>query len=429
MRIGHVVGLSLASLWLLGSSAAGAATTSISDLQKRVDALEQQVKQAAKTEQELEALKAELKAAEDKAAAAQATAEKVAAITPPSDDDSLIKFHLDGAVVADFVASDMKGSHNSFVAGKFLPIFLASYSDWLLFEGHMEFTSNSDGSTNTSLEYAQLDFLVNDWLTVVAGKFLSPIGQFQQALHPPWINKLPDRPAGFVEDGGDEPLNDVGIMARGGFPVGSMKGTYAVYVGNGPRMGDMGPVLEGFANDNNDDKAFGGRVSLFVLPHLEIGLSGMHAKIKGMEAMAGAVSQADYELIGGDFAYTRGNWDVRGEYIHSHLGAINSALDPSDPAPTAIPATTWNNWYVQAAYRLAGVSDNPVIANFEPAIRYSQLHVDGFNGFKGNEESRWSAGLDYWFAPSVVAKIAYENRHFPHAATDNVFHAQVAFGF
>lgn len=414
------IGLRLMAILLLGTAPAWADSATISDLEARVQTLEQQVHQAAKTQDEIKKLKTELKASEL----------KIATITPtPSHDNQLIKFHLSGSVVADFMASDAKGSHNSFIAGKFLPIFLASYSDWLLFEGHMEVTSTSDGSTNTSLEYAQLDFLVNDYLTIVAGKFLSPIGQFQQALHPPWINKLPDRPAGFVEDGGDEPLNDVGLMARGGFPLGSMKATYAVYVGNGPRMGAGGPVLTGFAGDNNSDKAVGGRVSIFVLPHLEFGLSGMRARIKGMDAVSGPVSQANYKMIGGDFAFTQGNWDIRGEYIHSRLGTIASALSLADPVPILIPATTWNNWYVQASYRLAGISDDSIVRNFEPVFRYSQIHVNGFNNFAQNQENRWSAGMDYWFAPSIVAKIAYENRHFLNSGTDNVFHAQVAFGF
>lgn len=420
------------------------AQPSIADLEKRVEALEAQVKQAAQAEQELKALKAELAEVEGRAAKAESDASqaqstanqaqsdvtRVAAVNPvPPEDDSLIKFHLAGAVVADFSANDAAGSHSSFGGGKFLPIFLASYGDKLLFEGHMEVNSTSDGGTDTSLEYAQLDFLVNDWLTVTAGKFLTPIGQFQQALHTPWINKLPDRPVGFVEDGGDEPLTEVGVMVRGGVPIGSTKATYAAFVGNGPRMGEAGPVLEGFGADDNGDKAFGGRVSIFVMPHLELGVSGMHARIRGMEATSGSISQASYGMVGADFAFTPGHWDVRGEYIHSHLDTITSALDPADAMPTDIPATTWNNWYVQAAYRLSGISDNPIIGNFEPVVRYSQLKVNGFDAFKENEEKRWSAGLDYWFAPSLVAKIAYENRDFPDRATINSFHTQLVFGF
>ncbi|MAC58389.1 MAG: hypothetical protein CMH85_08945 [Novosphingobium sp.] len=439
------IGLAFAAFGLSQPLPALAQTQpSIADLERRVEALEAQVRQAAQAEQELQALKAELAEvkgrtakAESDASQAQSTANqaqsdvtRVAAVNPaPPDDNSLIRFQLTGSVVADFSANDAPGSHSSFGEAKFLPIFLASYGDRLLFEGHMEVSSTSDGETDTSLEYAQLDFLVNKWLTVTAGKFLTPVGQFQQSLHTPWINKLPTRPVGFVEDGGDEPLSDIGVMVRGGFPVGSMKATYAAFVGNGPRMGDAGPVLEGFGGDDNSDKAFGGRVSIFPIPHLELGLSGMHARIKGLEAVSGTVSQADYALIGGDFAFTKGYWDIRGEYIHSRLDAIASALTPDDLLPTDIPRTTWNNWYVQAAYRLAGIFDNPIVAKIEPVVRYSQLRVNGFSDFQENEEKRWSVGLDYWFAPSLVAKIAYENSNFPEDPSVNSFHAQVAFGF
>ncbi|MEO8520178.1 MAG: hypothetical protein ABI603_02380 [Acidobacteriota bacterium] len=418
------------AILLLASSAAWADSPSVSDLQKRVKALERQVVEGAATDQELQRAEVELRAAQAKAADAQGVNGPVATVNPtPSSGDRLINFHLSGVVVADFMATDATRSHNSFVGGKFLPIFLASYSNWFLFEGHMEVSSTPDGGTDTSLEYSQLDFLVNDNLTIVAGRFLSPIGQFQQALHPPWINKLPNRPAGFVEDGGDEPLSEVGIMARGGFPIGSMTGTYAVYVGNGPRMGDAGPVLAAFANDNNGNKAVGGRVSIFLLPHLEFGLSEMHARVDGSGAMSGSVSQAGYQLVDADVGITLGNWDVRGEYLRSHLGAIMSALDPADDTPMAIEATTWKNGYVQAAYRLARVSNNPIVQKLEPVVGYSQLRVDGFAGFAENAENRWTAGLDCWLAPSMVAKIAYEHRQFSHRATVNAVRAQVAFGF
>lgn len=134
-------------------------------------------------------------------------------------------------------------------------------------------------------------------------------------------------------------------------------------------------------------------------------------------------------MVGADFAYTKGYWDVRGEWIHSHLGTINSALAPTDPTPTSIPKTTWNNWYVQAAYRLAGITDNQVLGKLEPVIQYGQYDVNGFTPFTSSAENRWTAGLNYWFAPSVVAKIAYENRNHPHGTNDNLVHAQVAFGF
>ena len=47
------------------------------------------------------------------------------------------------------------------------------------------------GETETNLEYLTIDWFINDYMALIAGKFLSPIGQFRQNLHPSWINKLP----------------------------------------------------------------------------------------------------------------------------------------------------------------------------------------------------------------------------------------------
>lgn len=417
------------------------------ELLQRLESVEQEVKDL-KTElkkkegveKELETVKGQLKKTEGMAKELQdvktqlTTTQKKAeeanrAAAEP--DTREIKFHLSGGTVADFTATDSESMHNSFGGGKFLPIFLAQYQDWLLMEAHLEFTVNSEGETTTSLEYAQLDANVADWLTFVGGKFLSPIGQFQQALHPPWINKLPDRPAGFVEDGGDEPLNEIGVMARGGVSLDDdMAATYAVFVGNGPHITSEGISFEGITPDNNGNKAYGGRVSILPVPHLEVGVSGMAARVSGIEPMvSGAVTTAGFYLIDGDFAYTNGPWDIRGEYIHSRLDDITSALDPSDPMPTMIPRTTWNNWYVQAAYRLMGITEDPVISKFEPVVRWGKFHVNGFEDFAENEENRISFGLDYWFGPSVVAKIAYEDRNYLNKAAENIFRAQFAFGF
>jgi hypothetical protein len=411
-------------------------------LQRRIEKIEKQLRKMKGLQAELNGLKRQLQAAQKKAVASEqkavaseqkaAAAERSAATAAGkalSEQNTLIKWHVSGAVAANFAATDAKGKHNQFVGGTFLPIFLAQYSNWLLFEGHLEFNTTSEGETEASLEYAQADIMATDWLTLVAGKFLSPVGQFQQFQHPPWINKLPDRPAGFVEDGGDEPLTEVGVMARGGVPLGKMRGTYAVYLGNGPRLSDTGPALEGFAGDNNEDKAFGGRVSLFPVPSLEIGFSGTRTTIKGIQAQSGSATSADYDLIDGDFAFTKGPWDVRGEVIHSHLDSLASAFDPSDPMPTAIPATDWTNWYAQVAYRLSGLTHDPTLGRFEPVLRYGQFHIHGFDQFRENEENRLSVGLDYWFAPSVVAKIAYENRHFALQPHENVFRMQFAYGF
>lgn len=404
----------MATMAMIGGTgwSAQAATNENATLRERIQSMEQQ----------LQDLKKRLDSAERKADEAKKEAK--------SEDDRSVKWHFGGYATADFTYNDAGDASSSF-GGDFNPIFLVDYKDLVSFEGELETTVESDGSTKVGLEFANLNFFATDWLTLTAGKFLSPIGDFQQHLHPSWINKLPDRPAGFVEDGGAEALSEVGAMARGAFPIGGMTADYAVYVGNGPRLSEEageGVLLEGFGGDNNDDKAFGGRIGLHPLPYITVGFSGMRAKVKGNAGSGGAVSEGNYDLEDVDAAYTKGNLDIRGEFIRAHLGGLTTALDTTS-APTAISGVTWYTWYAQAAYRLAGVTDNRFVHNLEPVLRYSQLSVNGPDEFEENEEKRWTVGLNYWFAPSVVAKSAFEVRNFTKKEDEDVVRLQVSYGF
>ncbi|HZD25897.1 MAG TPA: porin [Alphaproteobacteria bacterium] len=384
-----------------------------SDVQRQIKVLEQQ----------LQDLKQQVE--ENKAKAEEASAASHA------EDNADLKWHLGGFTSVDYSAGDQNGDHNSFGAGHFNPIFLVDYKDLVSFEGELEIATTTDGDTETMLEFANTNLFATDWLTFTAGKFLSPIGDFQQHQHPSWINKLPDRPAGFVEDGGTEPLSEVGVMARGAVPVGDMTATYALYVGNGPRMADNadgGVSLEGFGGDDNRSKAWGGRLGLHPLPYVTVGVSGMASRIRGNEGSGGDVSSADYRLEDVDAAFTRGAWDVRGEYIHASLDSLQSALSPTT-APVTIPSSSWRAWFAQAAYRLSGLTSDPILGNVEPVVRYSQFHVSGLDDFKTTAEDRWTLGVNYWFAPSLVAKAAVEQRDFHNQSDEDLVRLQLAFGF
>ena len=118
-------------------------------------------------------------------------------------------------------------------------------------------------------------------MIVRAGKFLIPFGTFMERLHPAWINRLPTRPLGFGHDG-IAPSSGIGIELRGAFDLGGPKLNYSVYSTNGPRLKDgseepeeAGMLLfENFV-DNNNSKAFGGRLGIlpFADSSTELGFS------------------------------------------------------------------------------------------------------------------------------------------------------------
>ncbi len=442
--------MSLTMMVITPASATGAADSpNLKALQQQVEQLKQQLQameqkvddalaQAANANQQVQAVHDSVAQANSVALTANTNA--LAAIEAPENAD--VKFRFAGAVVANYgvsshasqgmsMAPGGTGSNSTFTGGAFMPIFLLKYKDLAEIEAHLEFM-NMGGETHTSLEYAQIDLFLNDWATVVAGKFLSPIGQFQQSLHPAWVNKLPDRPAGFVEGGGGEPLSEVGVQVRGAFPIGNMTADYAVFAGNGPQLGEEGLALEGNSHDNNNNKSFGARFGLRPIDHLDIGVSAMHSKVTSnaemlMPGMFG--SSASHDLYDFDFSYTPPNVDIRGEYIHGRLQPVWFD-DSSGDDPSLLATATWRLWYLQGAYRFAGMTDNPTLGKFEVVSRVSQNKVSGGSmDWRMSNEKRVTVGLNYWWSPTLVGKIAYEHKNFEYLTTDNLLRMQLVFGF
>lgn len=413
----------------------------VEQLKQQLQAMEQKVNDAvadaARANHQVDVVRASVDQVNTNAIAANANALN-ALVAPESSD---VKFRFAGAVSADYGISSrapsgtgMSGgaaAKSTFTGGSFMPIFLLRYKDLLEVEAHME-VMNMGAETSTSLEYAQLDLFLNDWATLVTGKFLSPIGQFQQALHPAWINKLPDRPAGFVEGGGGEPLSEVGVQLRGAFPLGTMTADYAVYVGNGPQLQPDGLSLAGYSQDNNNNKSFGGRFGLRPVPHLDLGISAMRSKVASnaamvMSGMAGA--NASHNLYDVDFSFTPPNVDVRGEYIHAKLNPVLFD-DQSGAPPSMVPSATWKLWYLQGAYRLAGISSDPILGKLELVSRLSQSTISGgLMDWRMLNEKRETLGVNYWWSPTLVSKLAIEHRRFQNASSDNLLRLQMAFGF
>jgi len=199
-----VAGLSSASLY--------AKEPSRQELVDRIDLLESELKQL-RQDVDNNASKESL----------QVISEKIDGIAVSSPSDTLI--HMAG--YADVGYIDQESSDGSFGVGSFSPIFHFQYRDLVMLESELEIEVDDAGETETNLEYLTIDWFINDYMALIAGKFLSPIGQFRQNLHPSWINKLPSAPPGFGHDGA-APVSEVGVQLRGAFPVANMRTNYAL---------------------------------------------------------------------------------------------------------------------------------------------------------------------------------------------------------
>ena len=314
--------------------------------------------------------------------------------------DSLV--HLSGYADVNYI--DSESGDGQFAVGKFAPIFHYQFRDLVMLESELEIEVDEDGETEVKLEYLSIDVFLNDYIALVAGKFLSPIGQFRQNLHPSWINKLASAPPGFGHDGA-APVADVGFQLRGGFPIGSARTNYALYVANGPTLkaefedGEFeldGVEAEGASSDEDGEKVMGGRFAVRPIPHLEIGLSMASGKVTVNDIEGGDASllsgegARDYDVLGADFAYQVGSLSFRGEYAETEVGATTQGVAASEGA-------IWETWYTQASYRQAQ-------SKFEYVTRFTDFD----SPHSSRDQEQWALGVNYLLTNSTIFKATYE---------------------
>lgn len=355
--------------------------------------------------EELDALREELNAAKHSESAeavqairAESTAARQAAERAEQSagewKDTTSVTHLAGYASADYVSPD--NGNAAFIAN-FNPMFHFQYGDRILWEAELEIQVDEAGDTEVGLEYSTIDVFLNDNMVLIAGKFLSPVGNFRQNMHPSWINKLPSAPPGFGHDGA-APLAEVGVQLRGGLKMGERgKLTYAGFVGNGPKLeGEDGEIhgidTDGFAGDPDDEKVFGGRVSFLPFPKLELAVSaamGDASVVENDEMDIDGDATRDYDVLGFDASYQWKNFDFRGEYIEQKVADAAASVAPE--------GGTWETWYVQSAYKFGQ-------AKWEGVIRftdYTSPHPD-------RSQEQWAVGVNYLLTPSALLKIGYE---------------------
>jgi hypothetical protein len=339
------------------------------------------------------------------------------------------KFHLAGFADATFVSRN--GSVSNFSA-TFNPIFLWQLSPKLLFEGRLEIEPSGSG-TNLQLEYAQLTYLLNDYIAFGAGEFLSPSNVFVERFEALWINKLPDRPLAVYD--GILPERSFGLQVRGGIPLGPLRANYAFYVSNGPNLNAFDAARAGtleFNNfsDNNDDKAVGGRIGFLPLPGVEVGYGFETAKPGTARSSFGQVRSF---LQSVDLNITRnsdllkGRIDLHAQYAWSEVD--RAVYDPTGDlgfGPLSFESRR-DGGYAQIAYRPT-MAPVEFFRNLELIVRWDHLSRAP-SGLGAPQEERWTLGLDYWLWPNTALKLAYEWDN-PHGQPDtNALFFQAVTGF
>jgi hypothetical protein len=315
--------------------------------------------------------------------------------------------------------------------GNFSPHLRLVLNEWIYAIGEIDVSSN--GAVDVS--DAEFDFIANDWLTIVVGRFPAPIGFFNERLNSPWINKLPDLPLMFRQV--SPPISLNGVQARGAHYIFDLpvKIAYSLYGSSGLELNNQAPGLNDVANLENmentynvvsSEPTFGGRLSLwYPAMGIEVGVSGLH------NADYTPVAEDGIQLWELDANYHKCNWDLRFEFAQMYQHAASFI-------GTNIRR---QGLYAQAAYRPLDAA-NAYLQKLELVARYSYTSFHGIDPTALDlttfatsldvpvNRNQYTFGINYWFYPSLVLQVAYEiNREPGFPLHDSIFMAQLGWGF
>jgi hypothetical protein len=376
---------------------------------QRVSQLEKQHEQDQQThtqdQQTIQQLQQRLGETQTLATNAEQKAESVAAKIQPASPgmNALHNFTMVGDAEVQY--GQAKGQNGTFSLADFAPIFLFRANDNILFEAGFDVTlqnntdattgnPNGGSSTSVSMSFGQLDYFLNDYVTVVAGYMVLPLGTYSERAAG-WLNKIPDDPlpVDFLPGAG------VGAQLRGAVPVGASGQmlTYSVYGVNGPSStdgtADAGSLdLGGNVGDTpnlNGNPSGGGRIGWFYpwKPHYDVEL--------GVSGQTGTWSSGNYlwsALVLDAAVHISPYVEVKGEFIDT--------WQQTDNAGNIRP----NGWWVQTSYKLAGLNlDMPVVNDLELVGRY-----DTANNAQNSTTDRLTAGFVYYLTNTLLLEGDYE---------------------
>jgi len=340
------------------------------------------------------------------------------------------------------------GTTNGFDQQRFVPFIYADITEHVKMASELEIEhgirETSDNELEFGLEFAHIDYLVNEPFNLRAGILLLPIGKFN-LLHDSPLNDLTDRPlvSQFIIP---STVSETGAGFYGTlYPGRTSKLDYEFYVTTGPCGYDKSgtPLVnetDGTRGarqrkcsasdglDLNNGKAVVGRVAYSPMLGVEVAGSGYY----GNSAPNGNYNPLSITAI--DWTLQRGPFEVIGEaawaYARGNSRAIQTNTIGGGVAPGSlltgiggnsgigIPPQRMNGFYIQGNYHfmpefLTKLSPKRFGegSTFTAVIRYDKVNTnqDDSNGTGGwGNMEQISFGLNYRPIEDAVFKISYQ---------------------
>jgi len=283
---------------------------------------------------------------------------------------------------------DNPGRH-SFGQQRLVPFIYADITEHVKFAAELEFerggTNAAQGDGSMTIEFAQIDYLVNEAINTRAGILLMPVGKFN-LLHDSPLNDLVDRPmvsriiipSTWFEAG-------AGIYGSL-YPSSQSKLDYEVYAVNGmsQQAGGTGSITDAgvrnargsVSRDRDDNKAVVGRVAFSPMLGIEVAWSGYHSTYK---PSAGAVGTGRISIFALDWTLQRGPFEIIGESAWSRISNNNATGVAGNP----IGPAGMQGYYIQCNYHFMpeflkkwAPSHFTDASTFTAVVRWEQVDTD-----------------------------------------------------
>ncbi len=318
-------------------------------------------------------------------------------------------------------------SRNTFGVARLVPFIYADITDHVKFATEIEIERGGtdapqSGDGSIQVEFAQLDYLVNEMINVRGGILLMPVGKFN-LLHDSPLNDLVDRPmvsriiipSTWFEAGAG--------MYGTFYPSTLSKLDYEIYAVNGMSqtagaITDLGTrsARGSVSRDRDDNKGVVGRAAFSPMLGIEVAGSGYHGQYK---PESGTVGAGYIDMFAVDWTLQRGPFELIGESAWSWISNNNA----TGQAGNEIGPAGMFGYYIQGNYHFMpeilkklAPSHFSEASTFTFTLRWEQVDTDTDDRTRmapntiGNrrELERLTVGLNFRPIEDTVFKINWQ---------------------
>ncbi len=252
--------------------------------------------------------------------------------------------------------------------------------------------SGYKGQLEKEVDYLQLDYIANRFVTVSVGRFLTPFGVYNERLYPVWIRDLQSDPLILPISTGPSGAG-TGVMLRGGFnATPKIEINYATYFYT---LSTYSPL--------DSDRDIGMRAGVFLSgPRLEFGGSFQY------------LLQDDHSnAFGFHFAWQPPPLplDIRAEYARSHNGS---------------------GYWIESAYKLSQV---PIwrdeMRRVQLVARMQQFYTGKVedDDLPGVNTNMFEFGMNYYFRDDLRFVTSYGRQFAPESGNMNIWTLGLTYRF